>query len=51
MPSERDLIGFKSMLTPSKPLEAEGRNAYSFLSTSLGVLTSLKDLIPGKKNS
>lgn len=54
VPSERDLTGFKSTLAPSKliqPLEGEGRNAYSFLSTSLGVLTALKDLIPGKKNN
>lgn len=51
---ERDLTGFKSTLAPSKliqPLEGEGKNAYSFLSTSLGVLTALKDLIPGKKNN
>lgn len=54
MPSERNLTGFKSTLAPSKlirPLDGEGRNAYSFLSTSLGVLTALKDLTPGKKNS
>lgn len=54
MSSEKNLTGFKSMLAPSKLiqlLEGAGRNAYSFLSTSLGVLTALKDLTPGKKNS
>lgn len=54
VPSERDLTRFKSTLAPSKliqPLEGEGSNAHSFLSTHLGVSTALKDLIPGKKNS